>query len=90
VREYRSADIPMTLVADLADKNGKVIAEEGQVLGHSLATTNWANFVKLVKALKEQGLDRVPVRVMLSAEPRSNQHGNKWGVIRFELIGAAD
>jgi hypothetical protein len=32
----------------------------------------------------------VPVLVSLSAEPRSNQHGNKWGVIRFELIGAAD
>jgi hypothetical protein len=51
VREYRSADLPMTLCGDLTDKGGKVIAEEGQILGHSLATTNWANFVKLMKAL---------------------------------------
>lgn len=82
VREYRSADIPMTLVAGLADK-------KGQVLGHSLATTSWANFVKFVKALKEQGLTQMPVRVTLGYEPLSNPNGNKWGVVTFELLDAA-
>jgi hypothetical protein len=89
VRQYPSADIPMVLVRTLKDKKGAVVAQAGKVLGHSLSTTNWRPFEKFVRTLIDQGLSTARVRATLGAEPMTNARGNRWGVMTFELLGAA-
>lgn len=84
---YMSADIPMTLLATLSDKKGKEVVEVGTRIGHSLSTTNKANFVDLLGKVKNDGLTASVVHVKLTAQARSNKAGNTWGVVKFELLG---
>lgn len=86
-RPYPSADVPMRVTHDV--KSGNVlVAEAGQVLGNSLSTTNWANWKKFMADCKAAGLTGV-VKVVLTAEKRTNKNNNVWGVIVFTLASDA-
>lgn len=89
-RPYKSADIMMVVLEEVVHPaTKKVLAKAGMTLGHSLSTTNRANFSKFrseVEAAvgsKDSGI----VEVELSAEPKSNTAGNVWGVLTFRFLG---
>lgn len=88
-RPYPSADIPMTLLTDVKDDDGKVILEKGSTVGHSLSTTNRGEFTNLINELKERGLESTTVKVKLGFKKRTNKAGNVWGVMTFQLVDAA-
>lgn len=84
--EYRCVDLPFTLLEDVVVGNETIMAA-GKTLGYTTSTTNWKNWEMFYKAVAEAGLMGRVVEVELSAEPRSNKAGNKWGVLQFKLIG---
>lgn len=98
---YKSADLPMTVLKDLVVTLGagktETVAAAGDILGHSLSTTNRANFAALVADMKAKGLSAdhqngiggSRVIVKLTHEPKE-KGTNKWGLLKFELIGDAD
>lgn len=83
--EYRSCDVPMTLVEDVV-VNGKVICEKGKRLGNSLSTTNWSNFEDFYRNVKAQNLTEAVVVVEVGYQRKTNSKGNAWGVLTFKLI----
>jgi hypothetical protein len=84
-REYRSADVPMTLLEDVV-VNGKVICEAGKTLGKSLSTTEWPYFEAFYKAVLAAGLKDQAVKVEIFFERRVK--GNTaWGVVTFKFLG---
>lgn len=84
-REYPSADLPMVLQHDLK-KGAKVLAEKGQVVGYSLATTNWNVWRAFWTDCTNKGLGGQVVRVKLGYEKRTNRAGNVWGIMTFTLV----
>ena len=87
-RPYFSADIPMGVIEDIKTPDGNtLLIEKGKRLGHALSTTNKANFQEFLKALTDAGQLGIPVRVKVSSARRTNQKGNAWGVLTFELLG---
>lgn len=88
-RPYRAVDLPMTLVNDVSDPKGNVLAKAGSTLGHTTATTNWKNWEAFYKAVAVAGLIGQTVQVKLTAERLTNKNNNAWGVIQFELLGVA-
>jgi len=87
-RPYFSADIPMGVIEDIKTPDGNtVLIEKGKRLGHALSTTNKGNFQEFLKALTDAGQLGIPVRVKVSSARRTNQKGNAWGVLTFELLG---
>ena len=88
-REYRTADLPFTVVDDIKTPDGsKVLAAKGMRLGHSLSTTNWKNWESFYRDLASKGLQAATVRVKLGFEVRT-ANNNTWGVVTFEHIPAA-
>ena len=88
-REYRCVDLPFQLEEDVAIK-GKEAVKAGTLLGYTTSTTNWSNWEKFYAAVQEAGLMDQRVMVKLGAQPRTNKHGNNWGVMTFELLGSAE
>lgn len=93
-REYRTADVPMTLMQDVVytdpkSKVSTVVLEKGKVAGNSTSTTNWGNWESFWKDCARQGLTEQTVLVDISAEEKTNKAGNTWGVISFALVAAA-
>lgn len=86
-RPYKSADLTMVLVEDAVAVNGKVIAEKGTKLGHSLSTTNRGEFQAFLADLQKSNLLYETVRVKVGYKKRTNSKGNVWGVLTFELLG---
>ena len=64
------------------------VVKEGDLIGHSLSTTNWANWESFYADCTRRGLVGQPVRAKLTALRRAKP-GYTWGVIGFELIGPA-
>jgi hypothetical protein len=86
-RSYPSADIPMTAVEDVfIGKSREPVVRMGERLGHTLSTTNWANWYRFYDLCRQKGLAGGEVTVELGAERRSNKHGNTWGVMTFTLV----
>lgn len=85
-REYRSADVPMTVVGDIM-KGKEVLVTDGTLVGYSIATTGWNNFSKFWKECEANGLTNGTVRVALEAEPKAS-NGNTWGVIKWNRVAA--
>lgn len=83
---YKSADLSMTLIEDLKDIKGKVVADKGQKLGNSVSATGMKNFRNFVEAVKKAGLLDAEIEVKITNEPK-NAKGKTWGVLQFELIG---
>lgn len=89
IQPYKSADIPMTVVEDVKDLEGNVVAEAGTRLGYSLSTTNKKQFDDMLRAIdKLDGATRADavVDVTISSMKRSNK-SYTWGVVQFELNG---
>lgn len=84
--EYRCVDLPFTLLEDVVVGGDKVM-EAGKTVGYTTSTTNWKNWETFYRAVSEAGLMGRVVEVELSVEPRVNKAGNKWGVLKFKLIG---
>ena len=91
-REYRSADVPMTLLNDVLDTKGVVLLEAGTTLGYSIPTTGWSEFEKFIKAATLGGFGTAgngqTLPVKLGSVPRKNTAGNNWGVVSFTLLQA--
>lgn len=88
-REYRCVDLPFTLDENAVDGKGNVVAEAGTRLGHTTATTNWANWEGFYREVSAAGLLGTTVLVKVGFQARSNKNGNRWGVLTFELLGEA-
>jgi hypothetical protein len=85
-RPYRAVDLPFTLAEDTQDATNAVVGKEGDVIGYTTPTTNWANWVQFHKEVGDAGLMGTEVTVKLTSQPRSNKNNNKWGVMAFELV----
>lgn len=82
--EFRSADIPFTLLEDVIGKDGGVVFEAGKTVGHSLAITGWKGFAAFIKNLQNKGYDvyNDTVRITLGYEVQKNAKGT-WGVLSY-------
>jgi hypothetical protein len=90
-REYRSADVPFTLMADVTVKQGKdsvVVAKKGEVVGYSIPTTGWGNWEAFYKSAVQRGLAKNIIVVELTAEKRTNKANNVWGLVVWTLLEA--
>ena len=83
--EFRSADVPFTLVGDLKDPSGKVICNDGETLGHSVSMTGWKYFQKAMQDMKKLGLDVYTgvIEVKLVHLYQKNDKG-EWGVVTYQ------
>lgn len=83
---YRSVDLPFTLIGEVKDMSGAVVGKEGDLVGYTTSTTNWANWQAFHKEVADAGLLGQRVTVKLTAQARSNKNGNNWGVMKFDLV----
>lgn len=86
---YNSADLTLILVEAAKSLKGDVIAEPNTKLGHSLSTTNRGNFAELLDKIEAAGLNKhaANVKVKITSEVRTNKKQQKWGVLKFDLLG---
>ena len=89
-RPYTGADFAATLLEDAKDAKGAVVAEAGVRVGHSTSITNKAAMGDFIKKINEAGLMGSVVEAKLGYKPMTNKNGNTWGIITFELLGAAE
>lgn len=87
---YRCVDLPFTLIGEVKDMKNVVVGKAGDTIGYTTSTTNWANWQAFYKEVADAGLMGQTVTVKLTAQPRVNKAGNKWGVIQFELQQQAE
>ena len=86
--EYRSVDLPMTLVEPIT-KGKDILAEAGTRLGYSTSTTGWKAWQEFYSECVKHGLTRSRVRVMVGHMKRTNPKGHIWGVMTFTLVPPA-
>lgn len=102
-RPYASFDMVMTAAEDVMSIDGKeVIVPAGTVIGHATAVTGTANAKKLLDAIRAQGFAHTdtssgkpltvgtPVQIKVANESKSKGSNKQWGVLTFELLGAAE
>ena len=82
-RPYPSADV----VAMLVNDTGTLKA--GQNVGYALATTSFKHFANFLREVEAAGLKGERVLVQISCIPKEGK-GNKWGEVKYTLIGPAD
>jgi hypothetical protein len=91
--DYRSADVPFVVLKDFMDIKKALVAKApaGARIGKSLSTTEWKEFQTLLQAVTKAGLnvDTAVIDLLVHFKERTNNNGNKWGVLTFELIGEA-
>lgn len=82
--EFRSADIPFYLLADLKNKKGEVIVEAGKAVGHSLAVTGWRAFQQFTQKAAAAGIDVRSgiIKLKLGFTEQKNAKGT-WGLLDF-------
>lgn len=87
-RPYRSADIPMTLLAAWPSKTkGKEDEYKvGMSVGYTTPTTGWKHWEALWKECNAKGLANSVVEVELGFEAKA-KGTNEWGLVTFKLIG---
>lgn len=84
--EYRSADLPFTLLEDVVSLDGEVLATAGQRIGKTLSATEFKPFSRFVQGLYQAGHEPEgcnPVGtywVMLTCEGRKGP-GTRYGVL---------
>lgn len=84
--EYRSAEIPFVLGADVESKTkGELAAKAGERLGLTLSTTGWKKFEEFVKILAREKIDpkTATVKLTLGYETKQKAGVNDWGVPTF-------
>jgi hypothetical protein len=92
---YRGADIPLTLVADVAPPKGKSGATytAGQVVGLTTSITGFKPFAAFARKLQSAGLMNQQLKVKVKHSARKNAANQDYGVCEFdviEVLGAAD
>jgi hypothetical protein len=89
---YRGADIPLTLLAGIADPKGKGPALEADaIVGLTTSITGFKPFAAFAKKLQQAGLGNTPVKVRVKHAARKNAQNQAYGVCEFdvlEVIGA--
>lgn len=90
ITPYMGADLCMTLAEDAVNMRGAVVSKAGIVLGHSTSITNRKNLTEFIKKLDAQGLRGEVVLVRITSQDRTNPAGNRWGVLKFELLGSVE
>jgi len=80
VREYRSVDIPMTV---LSETDG--LLEVGSTLGYSTPTTGWAEWEKFYRSCATRALTTSTVTAVLNFVAKKNTKNNVWGIVTFTL-----
>jgi len=80
---YLTAEIPVVLLQDVPG------AKAGQSLGITPAITGVKFWTKFYKEVRDAGLQGGVVKAKISCVPQKNKAGNEWGVVGFELVGAA-
>ena len=88
VQPYRAAQIPMTVVADAVNLKNEVVAKVGTRLGYTTSVTGWSAFEGLYRDCQRAGWIGQKVIVRLTNEGKV-KGTNKWGIVRFELLGLA-
>lgn len=88
VQPYRAAQIPMTVVADAVNLKNEVVAKVGTRLGYTTSVTGWSAFEGLYRDCQRAGWIGQKVIVRLTNEGKVKGN-NKWGIVRFELLGLA-
>lgn len=88
--EYRSAEIPVTLAANITAKEGVVAA--GERVGLTLATTAWKNFELFLKALMKQGIDAksATLKLTLGHEVKTKAGVKPWAVPTYSAYEEVD
>lgn len=86
---YRAVDLPFTLEQEVK-AGGVVVGVVGDTIGYTTSTTNWGNWQAFYKEVSDARLLGQRVQVKLTSQPRTNKAGNVWGVVAFELVGAAE
>jgi hypothetical protein len=83
--EFRSADVPFVLREDVKNKKGEVIAQAGDVLGHSVSVTGWKFFQRWLKQMAREGIDvqNDAVNMTIVQNYQKNDKG-EWGVLDFK------
>ncbi|MGO7308802.1 hypothetical protein ACCS91_33645 [Rhizobium ruizarguesonis] len=91
--EYRSAEIPFVLAADVESKTkGELAAAAGDRLGLTLSTTGWKKFQDFVRDLARKGIDAksASVKFTLGYETKQKAGVNDWGVPTFLKVEEVD
>lgn len=91
---YQTAEIPCELVEELKDpKKGSTLSfDAGTRVGLTPSVTGFKPFQSFLRKLRSSNPELLgsKVRVKLTHEQKKNSKGNEWGVLNFELLGAAD
>jgi hypothetical protein len=87
---FQTAEIPMTLVDEVADPKAKstVVIDAETRIGLTPSKTGFKAFQTFMKRLRAANPDALhsTVKVKLVHEKKTNRHGNEWGVLNFELV----
>lgn len=82
--EFRSADIPFTVVGDIKNKKGEVVLEDGKLLGHSISMTGWKGFQKFIREIAGKGwsIQNAKLAIRIGQNTEKNAKGT-WGTLTF-------
>ncbi|CCV12886.1 hypothetical protein [Mesorhizobium sp. STM 4661] len=85
--EFRSADIPFTVVGDYKNKKGDLLIEDGKTLGHSISMTGWKSFQKFIRDISGKGIDirNAKVALKIGYNVEKNTKGT-WGTLLFSDV----
>lgn len=86
---YSSADIPMTLDEPIIGKGNAEVLPAGTRIGYSLSTTNREAFARFLRDVNDNNLRHGRVKVKVGYEAKNNKD-YVWGIVTFELLGAAE
>jgi hypothetical protein len=83
---YRGADIPMTLVADVADPKKKGALEAGTVVGLTTSITGFKPWAAFQKKLANAGFGKAQIKVKVTHSVRKNAANQGYGVCEYSLV----
>lgn len=84
---YQGADLAMTLIDDLKDSKGNLLAKAGTILGYSTTSTGKANLFSFIQQVKEKNLTKSVVEVTLGFQKKTKPGINPWAVPTLLLVG---
>lgn len=89
VSPYRCVQLPMVVADETKNFQSQVVALPGQTVGYTTAVTGWSAWQNFYMQVQRAGLLGHKVKVRLTNEAKMKDT-NKWGLIKFELLGVAD
>lgn len=88
VSPYRCVQLPMVVADETKNFQAQVVALPGQTVGYTTAVTGWSAWQNFYMQVQRAGLLNQKVKVRLTNEAKMKDT-NKWGLIKFELLGLA-